>query len=207
MKNRKAFTLIELLVVIAIIALLVSILLPSLNQAKDLPKNLLCKTNLRAIHTGIAMYVEDHEGYLPKCHSTFDGPYGVEWLGWNNSLTNYTEKDVNEIRATFSDIFSPMVVHRTWHPRSVYIDDYNIWFCPMEDEEMDWYTTYGINYEPTYSLPHFPDDGTGSGGRINTQIIKRPDWLILAADWRESRPGWCPSISWNKGFPFPSRKN
>ena len=58
MKN-KAFTLIELLVVISIISLLVSILLPSLNKARDLAKETLCMTNVKACWGGWTLYCEE----------------------------------------------------------------------------------------------------------------------------------------------------
>jgi len=63
--KKKAFTLIELLVVIAIIALLVSILLPSLNRAKDLAKRVACLSNLRNMGLGMVMYQSDYDGLFP----------------------------------------------------------------------------------------------------------------------------------------------
>jgi prepilin-type N-terminal cleavage/methylation domain-containing protein/prepilin-type processing-associated H-X9-DG protein len=60
-KKYKGFTLIELLVVIAIIALLVSILLPSLNRARELAKRALCSANLDGIGTATEMYRTEHD--------------------------------------------------------------------------------------------------------------------------------------------------
>ena len=61
---RRAFTLIELLVVIAIIALLVSLLMPSLRQAKELAKEAVCRAHYHAVGPTISMYSDDNEGYM-----------------------------------------------------------------------------------------------------------------------------------------------
>jgi prepilin-type N-terminal cleavage/methylation domain-containing protein len=64
-KRYKAFTLIELLVVIAIIALLISILLPSLSKARELAKRALCAANLSGCGKAIAMYGSQYRGSFP----------------------------------------------------------------------------------------------------------------------------------------------
>jgi prepilin-type N-terminal cleavage/methylation domain-containing protein len=66
-RNRKAgFTLVELLVVIGIIALLISILLPALNAAKERANRIKCASNLRQIGQGLMLYANDNKGAYPR---------------------------------------------------------------------------------------------------------------------------------------------
>jgi len=65
---RTGFTVLELLVVIGIIALISSMLLPALRQAKERTNALKCVANLNQIALAINTYGHDH-GYYPQCHS------------------------------------------------------------------------------------------------------------------------------------------
>ena len=80
MTREKGFTLVELLVVISIIALLVSILLPSLSKARESAKKAVCLSNLKNLHLGLYMYV-DENGTLPySVHAVM--PDNVPPDGW-----------------------------------------------------------------------------------------------------------------------------
>jgi len=69
----RGFTLIELLVVVAIIALLISILLPSLGRAKELANRAHCAANLRGITQSFVVYAQDNEPFYPAVNPPSTG--------------------------------------------------------------------------------------------------------------------------------------
>src|SRR5690349_21658835 len=87
---RNGFTLVEVLVVIGIIALLIAMILPALNKAREQARATMCINNLRQLALGMSMYAESSKGCLP-----FDGEDGdsasspitcPDKLGWDSPM-------------------------------------------------------------------------------------------------------------------------
>src|SRR4051812_37562058 len=73
-RTSSAFTLVELLVVIGIIAVLISILLPTLGRAREAANTIKCASNLRSVGQGLLQYVSQNK-------MTFPASYVYEGMG------------------------------------------------------------------------------------------------------------------------------
>src|SRR5882757_10637844 len=87
-RRTRGFTLVELLVVIGIIALLISILLPALNAAKERANRVKCSSNLRQIGQGLLLYANDNKGIYPRTPANTMGTYTCFTAGGASTATD-----------------------------------------------------------------------------------------------------------------------
>lgn len=135
--KRKGFTLIELLVVIAIIALLVSILLPSLQKAKEMAHKAVCSSNEHSLSLAFQMYASENDAYCPTSGDFANHCYnpGQKEDNWINLLAPLTD--------------SPLL-GESGSPAGYYqLGKSSVWICPSDERQQihEKYNgpTYGIN--------------------------------------------------------------
>ena len=95
---KRAFTLIELLVVIFIIALLLSILTPTLRLAKDYARRIVCMSNQKQLALATHAYVFENDEFLPLAATQYETPRTASMgkVGpptWDQRILSYSESD------------------------------------------------------------------------------------------------------------------
>ena len=131
--GRRSFTLIELLVVVAIIALLISILLPSLSAARDSSKRAVCMANLHAIGLALNSYANNYQSFIPGFKQIGHLPFR---RGYLKQETGYPYREVFGVNAILHTDQTPRLLpNGNWYAddpgEPVYVPgDSKVWMCP-----------------------------------------------------------------------------
>lgn len=164
-KHSGGFTLVELLVVIAIIGVLVALLLPAVQAAREAARRMSCGSNLRQL--GLAMH-SYHDTYntLPYTTAAW-GASGVTnsvdnrgW-SWNSFILPYIEQQPVYSQINFSD-FVPVNNNRTLLKNPIPIGT-----CPS-DGKLKRVRPYGLPTQPLYVEAVASSSYVTSGGPFNT---------------------------------------
>jgi prepilin-type N-terminal cleavage/methylation domain-containing protein len=130
--RRSGFTLVELLVVIGIIALLISVLLPALQRAREAAQRVNCASNMRTIGQYIAMYTSAHNNKLPL------GYLGIDAYIPGNSTLWYMDRGANINGPVGLGYLFSSGIAKTAKGKSRMV-----WHCPSLPEE------FGLNVTDT----------------------------------------------------------
>lgn len=170
MKNRlyKAFTLIELLVVIAIIGLLMSVVVPSLNRARERARQVVCASQQRQQGYGFGMYANDNPGEIPKhCFWAPEGtapdqragawPFGAGWalVPSGQDVGSYL---VNQSK--------PSGIAALW--AAGYFEDLDVAYCPgNKSNQLNPFTKENMTSGDHPHWPDYPRGGRPANGWWN----------------------------------------
>lgn len=180
MKRQKAFTLIELLVVIAIIALLLAILIPSLNKARELANRIVCGSRLKTLTSASINYAAGPGNgyYVPAGYSPYFNPDEPD----ADPANQYCNWSMNETYRKYIDIDNYRPGYGLDAGQMQFPKEY---LCPSDkiSGDIDNVSDYGVLTSYAYNVTDWDPWGGGSGsGWLNKIVGHRVDRVEKPAE-------------------------
>lgn len=188
-RNRRGFTLIELLVVVSIIALLISILLPSLTRAKEQAKLAVCNANISNVGKVLLTYLMDLN-QIPLFTTADGGWCSWSYGGWSGSNRKWWEDNYPEWNIQTSD--RPLSAYAAKSPISREVDrntpteEAPIYRCPSDRISAQWQWQTGDEYEKGQMISAYDDCGTSYQlnwhwfDHLDASLTPAQPWQVVA---------------------------
>src|SRR3954469_19301575 len=171
----RAFTLVELLVVIGIIGLLIAILLPALNKARESARTIKCASNLRQLGLAMTMYSNEFKGLMPYPTTT----YGGENYHWFNCVDKYLRAIQDETNRTG---VAASRTYKSYKQCIVYDEFPGNRSGTGQDSLKEFAKTYKMNTHLRRGDLFSPFDPTKRGVPCKITNIRKPTDTVLIGD-------------------------
>lgn len=186
MSRRKGFTLVELLVVIGIIAVLISILLPSLTKARKAANAVACASNLRQIGNALTMYQNENNGAFPFC-AIDTGAW--QKITWDDLLNAYWNGSAPHDDSWPSGIYgsTTLIGIRVLRcPEDIFEALRPVWALGYQQGERDAIRSYTMVTAVYYDTPTANDNYAGAGAYVWSNKVTGtwPDITVTNPNFR-----------------------
>ena len=171
--SRFAFTLVELLVVIGIIAILISILLPSLASARRQANSVKCLASLKELGNAFNMYAINNKGYYPAVYDRML-PLPNPERRWTEMVAPYISKQAKDFK-DYSDIGKIRANSVLWGCPE-WTRSYQYDADPNNYKGVNVYNGYGMQYYPGYPDKHVDSTNAFRSTATRVGYIKQSFW-------------------------------
>jgi len=182
--KRRGFTLIELLVVIAIIALLLAVLIPSLQIAKEMAQGAVCLANLRGLSLAWYQYAENNDSRIARCNQGpsrwVDRPHQLDPVTGARTYTDHDSTVSEKENGIMGGVLFP------------YAEATKVYHCPADKRYVVNVNSRGKGPYRSYAMPeslgewtgpHTMNSVAGAPSRTFRPVVKYSDMVTPSAKW------------------------